>query len=234
MGARGRAVRLANYIPNPVTSNPIEQVREDYDRIAAEYARRIFHELDGKPKDRELLLRFGSLARDGGKVCDVGCGPGHVARFLRDNGFQQVSGLDLSPAMIEHARRLNPDIEFAEGNMLSLPMVDNSLAGITAFYAIVNIPEATLPIVFREMMRVLEPGGLLLLAFHVGGEVLRPEELFGAKIGIEFYHFDRTQIEKLLEKAGFRIEEAVERGPYAPDIEYQSHRAYIFARKLFA
>ena len=214
-----------------MTANPIEQVRQDYDRIAAEYASRLFHELDGKPKDRELLLRFAALAGDGGKVCDMGCGPGHVARFLRDNGYQQVSGLDLSPAMIEHARRLNPDIEFEEGNMLSLPMADGSLAGLTAFYAIVNIPEESLPTAFREMTRVLQPGGLLLLAFHVGGEVLRPEELFGAKIAIEFYHFDRGLIEGLLEQAGFRIEEVVERGPYAPDIEYQSHRAYIFARK---
>lgn len=155
-------------------TNPIEQVRQDYDRIADEYARHLFHELDGKPKDRELLLRFAALAGDG-KVCDMGCGPGHVARFLRDNGDQQVSGLDLSPVMLEHARRLNPDIEFEEGDMLSLPLADNSLAGITAFYAIVNIPEDSLPAVFREMIRVLQPGGLLLLAFHVGHEVLRPE-----------------------------------------------------------
>lgn len=211
-------------------TNPIEQVRQDYDRIADEYARHLFHELDGKPKDRELLLRFAALAGDG-KVCDMGCGPGHVARFLRDNGDQQVSGLDLSPVMLEHARRLNPDIEFEEGDMLSLPLADNSLAGITAFYAIVNIPEDSLPAVFREMIRVLQPGGLLLLAFHVGHEVLRPEELFGAKIAIEFYHFDRALIERLLAHAGFRIEEAVERGPYAPEIEYQSRRAYIFARK---
>jgi ubiquinone/menaquinone biosynthesis C-methylase UbiE len=214
-----------------MSANPVEQVRKDYDRIAAEYARRMFHELDGKPRDRELLLRFASLAGDRGEVCDMGCGPGHVARFLRDSGVQHVSGLDLSPAMLEHARRLNPDIAFKEGNLLSLPMADDALAGITAFYAIVNIPEESLPVVFREMLRVLHPGGLLLLAFHIGGEVIRPEELFGAKIAIEFFHFDRARIERLLIGAGFRIEDVVERGPYAPEIEYQSRRAYIFARK---
>ena len=48
---------------------------------------------------------------------------------------------------------------------------------------------------------------------------------------MEFYHFDRAMIERLLEEAGFRIEETVERGPYAPEVEYQSLRAYIFARK---
>lgn len=213
-----------------MSTNPVEQVREDYDRIAAEYARRLFKELDGKPKDRELLRRFASLVGDHADVCDMGCGPGHVARFLHDAGVR-VSGLDLSPAMLAEARRLNPDIEFRKGNLLSLPLPDGALAGITAFYAIVNIPEESLPLVFREMLRVLQPGGHLLLSFHIGGEVIRPEELWGTKVAMEFYHFERALVESLLEEAGFRIEDAIERGPYAPEVEYQSRRAYIFARK---
>ena len=211
-------------------SNPVEQVRNDYDRIAAEYARRLFHELENKPKDRELLLRFAADVGGRGEVCDLGCGPGHVARLLAEAGVR-VFGLDLSPEMLAHARRLNPDVSFREGDMLSLPLVDGRLAGISAFYAIVNIPTESLPLVFGEMFRVLQPGGLLLLAFHIGGDVIRPEELWGSKIGIEFYHFDRTMVERMLEQAGFRIEDVVERGPYAPEVEYQSRRAYIFARK---
>ena len=211
--------------------NQIEQVRNDYDRIAAEYARRLFNELEGKPKDRELLLRFASDIADRGEVCDIGCGPGHIARFLRDAGVR-VFGLDLSPEMLAQARRLNPDLEFREGNMLALPLADGSLAGIAAFYAIVNIPAESLPIAFGEMLRVLAPGGLLLMAFHIGGEVLRPEVLWGTKVEIEFYHFDRELIERLLAEAGFQIEDLVERGPYAPEVEYQSRRAYIFARRM--
>jgi ubiquinone/menaquinone biosynthesis C-methylase UbiE len=213
-----------------MTANPVGQVREDYDRIAAEYARRMFGELAGKPKDRELLDRFSTQVRDRGKVCDLGCGPGQVARFLSDSGVE-VFGLDLSPEMLVNARKLAPDLEFCEGNMLSLALPDSTLAGITAFYAIVNIPRESIPAAFYEMARVLQPDGLLLLAFHIGGDILRPEELFGARVGIEFYHFDRAIIESLLQEAGFRIEEVVERGPYAPEVEYQSWRAYIFARK---
>ena len=213
-----------------MNANLIEQVRNDYDRIAPEYARRLFHELENKPKDCELLLRFAAEVHDQGEVCDMGCGPGHVARFLANAGVP-VSGLDLSPEMLVHARRLNPNLQFREGNLLSLPMPDGSLAGISAFYAIVNIPAESLPVAFGEMLRVLQPGGLLLLAFHIGGDVIRPEEMWGTKVEIDFYHFDRAMIERLLKQAGFRIEEVVERGPYAPEVEYQSRRAYIFARK---
>ena len=72
---------------------------------------------------------------------------------------------------------------------------------------------------------------ILLLAFHIGGEVLRPEALWGTKVEMEFYHFNRELIARLLAEAGFHIEDVVERGPYAPEVEYQSRRAYIFARR---
>lgn len=210
--------------------NPVGTVRENYDRIAEEYTRRMFRELDDKPLDRELLRRFANAVKGRGPVCDMGCGPGHVARFLRD-GEVSVFGLDLSPQMVSEARRLNPDIEFREGNLLALDLPDGTLAGITAFYAIVNIPMESLPIVFGEMFRVLMPGGLLLLAFHIGDEVLRPGELWGNPIQMEFYHLQPERILPLLTDAGFTIEDVIERGPYAPDVEYQSRRAYAFAQR---
>jgi len=86
----------------------------------------------------------------------MGCGPGHISRFLRDIGAS-VFGLDLSPGMIEQARELNLDISFHVDDMISLTLQDDALAGIVAFYAIVNIPPDSLPAVFQEMLRVLKP-----------------------------------------------------------------------------
>ena len=66
-----------------------------YDRVADEYVRRIFDELRHKPLDRQLLDRFAASVRDVGPACDLGCGPGHVARYLHEHGVQ-VCGVDLS------------------------------------------------------------------------------------------------------------------------------------------
>jgi SAM-dependent methyltransferase len=207
----------------------INSIRESYDRVAEEYARRIADELRHKPLDRELLNRFAKQTAGQSEVCDMGCGPGHVARYLRDAGAS-VFGLDLSPGMLEQARKLNPDIPFREGNMMSLDIPDGTLAGVAAFYAIVNIPRKSLPVVFQEIRRVLQPDGLLLLAFHTGDEVLHEDELWGQKISMDFLLFPPSEIKLDLEAAGFAIEEIVEREPY-PDVEYPSRRAYIFARK---
>lgn len=211
-------------------NNDPQSIRESYDRLADEYARHIFDELQHKPLDRELLNRFAAETAGCGEVCDLGCGPGQVARYLRDAGAT-VFGLDLSPRMVEQARQLNPDIGFREGNMMELDLPDAALAGIAAFYAIVNIPKQSLPMVFREMARVLQPCGLLLLAFHIGDEVLQEKELWGRSISMDFFLLQPSAIRRYMEAAGFAIEEIIERGPYAPEVEYQSRRAYIFARK---
>jgi SAM-dependent methyltransferase len=213
-----------------MNDNITQSIRESYDRLADEYTRRIFDELQHKPLDRELLSRFASELAGSGEVCDMGCGPGHIARYLHDAGAR-VFGMDLSPRMLAQARRLNPDICFREGNMMDLNLADGVLAGIAAFYAIVNISNESLPRVFREMERVLQPGGLLLLAFHAGDEIVRMDELWGSRISMGFFCFRPLVIQRYLEGAGFEIEEIIEREPYSPEVEHQSQRAYIFARK---
>jgi ubiquinone/menaquinone biosynthesis C-methylase UbiE len=213
-----------------MNDNITQSVRDSYDRVADEYARRIFNELRDKPLDQKLLNRFATEVIGRGEVCDMGCGPGHVARYLRDAGAT-VFGLDLSPQMLEQARQLNPDLSFLEGNMMALDLQDGRLAGIAAFYSIVNIPKESLTLVFREMTRVLQPGGVLLLAFHAGDKVLHEDELWGRPISMDFFFFQPSEIRRYIEAAGLATEEIVERAPYAPEVEYQSRRAYIFARK---
>jgi ubiquinone/menaquinone biosynthesis C-methylase UbiE len=218
----------------------LHAIQKSYDCVADEYARHISSELQNKPLDRELLTRFAARVQgqgrgqgrgqDQGKICDMGCGPGHIARYLHDHGAT-VFGLDLSSRMLEEARRLNPDISFRQGNMLALDLPDASLAGITAFYAIVNLPKASLPQIFREMARVLQPGGLLLLAHHIGDETLHRDAWWDRPISMDFHFLQPLATQRDLEAAGLTVEEVIEREPYAPEVEHQSRRAYIFAHK---
>lgn len=208
----------------------LRTIRESYDSVADEYARHIYSELQNKPLDQGLLTRFAAEVEGGGDVCDMGCGPGHIARYLHDAGAN-VFGLDLSAGMLGEARRLNPDITFRQGDMLALDLPDASLAGITAFYAIVNLPTESLPQVFREMARVLKFGGLLLLAHHIGDETLHRDEWWERPVSMDFHFLQPSAVQHDLEAAGLAVEEVVEREPYAPNVEHQCRRAYIFARK---
>jgi len=100
-----------------------DRMRASYDALAAEYARRLRDELDHKPFDRAMLEEFAARVAPAGLICDLGCGPGHIARFLRDRGAQ-VFGIDLSEGMLAEARRLNQDISFLRGTMLSVGIGD--------------------------------------------------------------------------------------------------------------
>lgn len=96
-----------------------------YDRLSKEYAERYFHELDDKPFDRRLLNLLAKCVGRKELICDMGCGPGQIARYLHERGCR-VLGMDLSRGMIQTAKKLNPDIDFQQGDMLKLEVDDNS------------------------------------------------------------------------------------------------------------
>ena len=207
----------------------MSDVQSSYDSVAEEYVARIANELEHKPLDRQLLDRFAGQVRAIGLACDLGCGPGHVARYLNDRGVP-VMGIDLSTVMVEAARTLNPGIEFAQGDMRSLKLEDEALGGIASFYSIIHIPRLEIVATLVEMKRVLRPGGWLLLAFHIGDDIKHLDEWWGHQVSVDFFFFRPEEMEGFLRAAGFEVVETVEREPY-PDVEHPSRRAYLFAEK---
>jgi SAM-dependent methyltransferase len=201
------------------------ELRDSYDRVAAEYTRRIASELDGKPFDRALLDRLADELLGAGPVCDLGCGPGHVGRYLADRGVEVV-GVDLSPGMLDEARRRNPGMTFLEGDMRALPVPDGSWAAIVCFYAIVHLAPEELPAAFAEFRRVLRPGGRVVVAFHIGDEVVHTEEWWDQPVRLDFVFHRTDDVVAALERSGFQDVTASDRDPY-PDVEHPSRRAYV-------
>jgi SAM-dependent methyltransferase len=205
-------------------------IRESYDSAAEAYAEHLATELAGKPLDRHLLNRFAEDLRGRGLVADLGCGPGHVAQYLQDQGVQMV-GIDLSSEMVEVAKRLNPGLRFEVGDMRRLDLPDAALAGIVSFYSIVHFEPAELVPILLEMRRTLAPGGLALISFHIGDQVVHVEELFGAKVSLDFRFYFPHDVIAALRAAGLEVIEHVEREPYAA-AEYPSRRCYLLARAV--
>ncbi|MEK6257412.1 MAG: class I SAM-dependent methyltransferase [Planctomycetota bacterium] len=205
-----------------------EFLRSAYDLASAEYARKFVHELDHKPLDREWLKEFADTIGSGRKVLDIGCGPGHTTAHLTSLGLN-ATGVDLSPKMIEIASRTFPQSRFEVGDFFSLRRESSSVAGILAFYCIVHLtPEQLVP-AFAEMHRVLCGGGVLLLSFHVGSEVIRVENFLDTTAVLDFSFFEPQQIEAAMRTVGFDPIAVRIRASY--DIEYPSRRGYVFAHK---
>lgn len=207
-----------------------ENIAWSYDQVARQYADKFIDEFDQKPFDRMILDRFAHEVRDLGPSCDLGCGPGEVARYLHRHGVD-VFGIDLSPQMVEQARRCTPEIDFRIGNMLALPDADASLGSIAAFYSIIHISRTQVGQALGEMQRVLRPGGKLLLTFHIGSQVIHLDCWWEREVCVDFLFFQPKTMCAHLQAAGFEVLEAIEREPYPPEVEAQTRRAYILAQK---
>lgn len=209
----------------------LNKIANVYDTVAKEYAEAFFGEHEKKPMDGEMLHRFALEIGDRQPVWDFGCGPGQTSQYLKDLGVE-ISGLDLSEKLLEQARMTHPEIHFQKGNILGLEFDNSSIAGVAAFYSIVHFSNEQIGIAFNEIFRVLQPGGIFLLTFHVGDKTIRVEEFLGKKVDVDFMFFSTDFIIGDLKKSGFEKIEIIEREPY-PEVEYQSKRAYVFARKSY-
>lgn len=205
-------------------------LRASYDAAARAYAEHVASELAQKPLDRHLLNRFAEEVRSRGRVADLGCGPGHVAGYLRERGVD-VLGIDLSPEMVRWATRLNPGLDVRVGDFLALDLPEASLAGAVAFYAIVHLEPSELGAVMAEWRRVVVPGGVVLVAFHVGDHTLHVDDLWGTPVSLDFRFHAPSGVAGALHAAGFAVTEWVEREPYE-GAEYPSRRCYLFARAV--
>ena len=185
----------------------LEDIRTSYDTVAVSYADQVRDALDGAPYLRSALALFADIVRGvGGPVADVGCGPGHVTARLHELGTDAF-GIDLSPAMIDVARRDHPGLRFEVGSMTDLPLADASVAGLVAFWSLIHIPDETVPLVFGQFRRVLRPGGLLLVGFHVGdGSRLKTEGYGGHPMKVYVHRRQPDRVGAWLREAEFTIE----------------------------
>ena len=227
----------------------LEKVRASYDAVAARYADEVEDELVGKPLDRALLGCFAELVTGGDGpsagasvvpggdrlVADVGCGFGHVTAYLAELGVSML-GVDLAPAMIDQARRRYPRIRFAVGSMLALPAADNAWAGAICAYSIIHLTAAQRRVAFAELGRVVEPGGWLLVGFHVSdgerisGGVLHIDRWWDHQVDLDFSFLAPEVVADELTDGGWSVQTRVVREPYS-GVEHQSRRAYLLAQR---
>ncbi|MFD7134101.1 class I SAM-dependent methyltransferase [Streptomyces sp. NPDC059894] len=188
-----------------MTADFLTTTRSFYDTVADDYADHFRDVLAANPLDRALLTAYAELVGAGGKVADLGCGPGRVTGFLAARGLA-VSGLDLSESMLAIARRENPGVRFERGSMLDLDgHPDGSLDGVVSWYSSIHVPTEELPALFAGFHRVLAPGGHLLIAFQVGDEPRHLDRPWGHPVALDFLRRRPDAVAGLLVSAGFAL-----------------------------
>lgn len=210
------------------------RVRAAYDTVAQPYATSLRGELSGKPLDRALLKAVVEMAQ-AGHIADVGCGPGHVTAYLRECGADAV-GIDLSRSMIEIAQSEHPQVPFVVESMTALSAPDESYDAAVLLYSIIHLSALDRDAALRETFRVLRPGGVALISFHIrsedvaAGQTSHQTSWFGRSVDLEFHFLEPEAVMDELGRAGFDVVSVTTRMPH-PGIEVQTERAYLLAQR---
>ncbi|WP_345764233.1 class I SAM-dependent methyltransferase [Diaminobutyricibacter sp. McL0608] len=157
----------------------IESTRSSYDTVADSYTDFVDAAIGHwDPFVWAFLDAFAALSKAKGPVLDAGCGPGRVTAHLKDKGLD-ISGIDLSPRLIEIARTHRPDIDFTVGSITQLPVDAAHLAGIICWWVLHHVPDDSIGAVIGQFFEKLQPGGVLLLGGHLGSSTHTKTEGYG-------------------------------------------------------
>lgn len=190
------------------TDDWLADTRTSYDTDATGYADQVRDLLERQPYLRAALTLFADQVRaaGGGPVADIGCGPGYVTAHLHKLGVE-VFGIDLSPGMIEVARRDHPHLRFQVGSMTELNLPTASLTGLLAWWSLIHIPDKEVPAVLSHFHRVVRPGGPVQLGFHTGdSSQVRTQGYGGHPMKVFTHRRPPGRVATWLREAGFEVE----------------------------
>ncbi|MFF2380753.1 class I SAM-dependent methyltransferase [Streptomyces sp. NPDC058108] len=214
-----------------VEHDAFSATREAYDAAASTYARLFGDSLRDSPLDRGILGVFAELvgADGGGRVADLGCGPGHVTAHLDGLGLAAF-GVDASPAMIELARQAYPELRFDVGSMTALDLPDGTLDGVLSRWSVIHTPPRELPAILAEFHRVLAPGGHLLAGFSATDGPSHPTQVFDHAVA-PAYRWWPDHLAALLRESGLTEVARLVREPLPTD-RRQFKEVHLLARKV--
>ncbi|MHB8754155.1 MAG: class I SAM-dependent methyltransferase [Candidatus Acidiferrales bacterium] len=182
-------------------------VRDRFTRTAAVFAD---YALGQRAAEAEHLLRL--IAPSGNeRALDVACGPGTLARIFAPR-VRSIVGLDLTPAMLERARKDAAEnhmenFHVLRGNALGMPFRDETFDLVVTSYSIHHLPDSVAAI--REIARILKSGGKFgLLDMIVPENPARAAACNAIEIARDGSHtraLPVTGLERLLASSGLRI-----------------------------
>lgn len=159
-------------------------------------------------------------------LLEAGCGPAHVVHYFRQQGYDMI-GLDYAPEALIPTHQAHPEIPLHLGDVHHLPYASNQFGAYLSFGVVEHFEHGPIP-ALREALRVLRPGGKLILTVPQPNfvEALRtqvnrmfPQRL--AKLGQRADYFETAythqQLTNFVSGVGFRI---LRVEPYAHDFTF--------------
>lgn len=184
----------------------ISETIATYERTADQYAAAsIFDWRKVRP-----LADFFIAKIPGGRMLEIGCGPGRDAKYFSERGLT-VTAIDLTARFVEMARQLAPKAEVLRMDMRKLKFPARSFDGIWAMASFLHVPKKEGRKTLLGFRRVIKANGLLFISVKLGrGEEAISKKRYGGGVrklgGIKFFaYYSKPELLRLLRSCGFKV-----------------------------
>ena len=189
-------------------------MRDAYSSKSEQYVALV--EDEWRTDDAEAVFVRSHLTGLSGPVLDLGCGPGHWTAWLHSLGVD-VTGVDVVPAFVEHARTSRPGPAYRLGSMTDLDVPDHTVAGVLSWFSTIHLPPPELDGVLAGFRRLLGSGGVLVIGFFDSDDEVAP---FDHQV-ITACRWPADVVAEHLQRAGFtEVERLQWQVPERPDRRY--------------
>jgi SAM-dependent methyltransferase len=198
-----------------------------FDAIGTRYDE-VFPHKEGQIRTVEQLLE---RLPAGARVLDLGCGTGvPTARQLVDGGCQ-VNGVDISPVMLDQARRNVPEATFLQRDIVDAAATEDRFDAVVAFFSLLMLPRERIVEAIKDLHEVITSGGWLAIGMVEADFDDVPVPFLGAPLRVSGW--PRDQLRQVVTDAGFAVEMEDVRS-YAPPIPEAPPETQLFllARRI--
>ncbi len=181
---------------------------------------------------RHELNQFLGMLSPGSLVLDAGCAYGRDTKYIRDKGFA-VKGIDLSPALIERALELLPDVEFAVRDVRETGFTEETFDGIWCNATLLHLTDEDMSKALGEFHRILKPNGILSVSLKKGTGTRKFVEQLTSNSERYFNYKTHETFMELLQQVGLNeitwhyLNERERYGEHMRDIDW----LYSFSKK---
>ena len=163
-------------------------------------------ESDWWTKDADAFLNY---LKKGSRILDVGCGAGLKSKYLVQKGFKVV-GIDFSEEMIQLAKQYVAEAKFLVWDITQKLTFKEKFDGVFAQAVLLHIPKKDALNVLKNLVFVLNPGGLFWLSVKEQKTGMAPEELvkendYGYAYERFFSFFTLPEIKEYMQKLGMQV-----------------------------
>lgn len=137
------------------------------------------------------------------KVLDIGCGTGREIGLLKEHTKADFTAADISEEMLKITKKKHPDVETVQADINSMPFKDEEFDVVVAAFVIVHIKN--IHKAFKEVDRVLKPGGIFVLT-NINQRKAPKLQVENEKIVIKSFYHIPDHVTKALKESFFEIE----------------------------